>query len=50
MIKKALKQELQVPIIVVEGDIYDSRFYNRQQMRTRIESFAEMLRTHKRVA
>ena len=50
MIKKALKQELQVPIIVVEGDIYDSRFYNRQQMRTRIESFAEMLRTHKKVA
>ena len=45
MIKKALKKELKVPIIIVEGDIYDARFYNRQQIRTRVESFAEMLKT-----
>ncbi|MBW1839556.1 MAG: 2-hydroxyacyl-CoA dehydratase [Deltaproteobacteria bacterium] len=48
MIKKALKKELKVPIIVVEGDIYDSRFYNRQQMKTRVESFAEMFKTNKK--
>jgi benzoyl-CoA reductase/2-hydroxyglutaryl-CoA dehydratase subunit BcrC/BadD/HgdB len=45
MIKKALKKELKVPIIIVEGDIYDARFYNRQQIKTRVESFAEMLKT-----
>jgi len=50
MIKKALKRELKVPVIVVEGDIYDARFYNRQQMRTRVESFAEMLKTHQKRA
>lgn len=50
MIKKLLKKELKVPIIVVEGDIYDARFYNRQQIRTRVESFAEMLKTHQKRA
>ena len=48
MIKKALKKELKVPIIVVEGDIYDARFYNRQQIRNRVESFAEMLKTRQK--
>ena len=48
MIKKALKKELDVPIVVVEGDIYDARFYNRQQIRTRVESFSEMLKTRKK--
>ena len=48
MIRNALKKELRVPIVVLEGDIYDARFYNRQQMRTRVESFAEMLKTHKK--
>ena len=47
MVKKALKKELKIPIIVVEGDIYDARFYNRQQIRTRVESFAEMLKTYR---
>lgn len=50
MIKRALKKELNVPIIVIEGDIYDARFYNRQQIRTRAESFAEMLKTRKKGA
>jgi len=45
MLKKALKKELQAPIIVLEGDMYDARLYNRQQIRTRVESFAEMLMT-----
>lgn len=48
MIKKALKKELGVPIVVVEGDIYDARFYNRQQIRTRVESFSEMLKTRRK--
>jgi benzoyl-CoA reductase/2-hydroxyglutaryl-CoA dehydratase subunit BcrC/BadD/HgdB len=45
MLKKALKRELDVPITVIEGDMYDARMYNRQQIRTRVESFAEMLAT-----
>ncbi len=45
MIKKALKEKLNVPITVIEGDMYDARNYNRQQIRTRVESFAEMLST-----
>jgi len=45
MVKKALKKELNVPITVIEGDMYDARMYNRQQIRTRVESFAEMLST-----
>jgi benzoyl-CoA reductase/2-hydroxyglutaryl-CoA dehydratase subunit BcrC/BadD/HgdB len=45
MLKKALKKELDVPITVIEGDMYDARMYNRQQIRTRVESFAEMLAT-----
>ncbi len=48
MIKKALKKELNVPVIVLEGDMYDARFYNRQQIRTRVESFSEMLRTRQK--
>lgn len=48
MIKEALKKELNVPVIFLEGDMYDARFYNRQQIRTRVESFSEMLRTRKK--
>jgi benzoyl-CoA reductase/2-hydroxyglutaryl-CoA dehydratase subunit BcrC/BadD/HgdB len=48
MIKKALQKDLNVPIVVIEGDMYDARFYNRQQIRTRVESFAEMLKTRKK--
>jgi benzoyl-CoA reductase/2-hydroxyglutaryl-CoA dehydratase subunit BcrC/BadD/HgdB len=48
MVRNALKKELKAPIVVLEGDIYDARFYNRQQMRTRVESFAEMLKTRKK--
>ena len=48
MIKRALKKELQAPVIVLDGDMYDARLYNRQQIRTRVEGFAEMLKTRKK--
>jgi benzoyl-CoA reductase/2-hydroxyglutaryl-CoA dehydratase subunit BcrC/BadD/HgdB len=47
MIKRTIKKELDVPIVVIEGDMYDARFYNRQQIRTRVESFAEMLKIYR---
>ena len=37
-----------IPVMVMEGEIYDSRNYSAEQMRTRVETFAEMLREMKR--
>jgi hypothetical protein len=31
-------------VLVLEGDLYDSRNYRAEQLRTRVESFAEMLK------
>ena len=47
MAKKALKERLDVPVLVVEGDIYDTRNYSAGQLKTRIESFAEVLKAKK---
>jgi benzoyl-CoA reductase/2-hydroxyglutaryl-CoA dehydratase subunit BcrC/BadD/HgdB len=44
MVKDALKKELGIPVLVLEGDIYDPRYYTKEQLRTRIESFAELLK------
>jgi len=35
------------PALVLETDMYDSRLYSAEQQRTRIESFAEMLKLNK---
>ncbi|MFC1824227.1 2-hydroxyacyl-CoA dehydratase, partial [Thermodesulfobacteriota bacterium] len=43
-------RELGVPSIILEGDFYDGRNYNTQQMRTRIEAFIEMLKMKKAAA
>lgn len=47
MLKKAVTEKLGIPMMVLDADIYDSRDYTRHQMRTRIETFAEMLRVAK---
>ncbi|MBW1901906.1 MAG: 2-hydroxyacyl-CoA dehydratase [Deltaproteobacteria bacterium] len=47
MAKRALKERLGVPVLVVEGDIYDTRNYSAGQLKTRIESFAEVLKAQK---
>lgn len=44
MVKDALKKELGIPVLVLEADIYDPRFYTREQLRTRLESFAELVK------
>jgi benzoyl-CoA reductase/2-hydroxyglutaryl-CoA dehydratase subunit BcrC/BadD/HgdB len=49
MVKKALKKELgpDYPVSLMEYDIYDPKYYNPEQIRTRLESFAEMVKVHK---
>jgi len=50
MVKKDVEKEFGIPTLVLEGDIYDSRNYSAEQMRTRVETFAEILREAKRAA
>jgi benzoyl-CoA reductase/2-hydroxyglutaryl-CoA dehydratase subunit BcrC/BadD/HgdB len=40
-------ESLGIPVLVVEGDIYDTRNYSAGQLKTRIESFAEVLKAKK---
>jgi benzoyl-CoA reductase/2-hydroxyglutaryl-CoA dehydratase subunit BcrC/BadD/HgdB len=47
MTKKAIEKELGVPVLVLEGDCYDTRNYSASQLRTRVETFAELLRAAK---
>ncbi len=44
ILKHAVEKETGVPVMVLEGDIYDPRFYTAEQLRTRIEAFGEMLK------
>jgi benzoyl-CoA reductase/2-hydroxyglutaryl-CoA dehydratase subunit BcrC/BadD/HgdB len=41
-VKNAL-QELGIPVLVFEGDMADQRFYQEEQVKTKIDSFFEML-------
>lgn len=47
MTKKTIERELGIPVLVLEGDAYDTRNYNAGQLRTRVETFAELLRAAK---
>ena len=47
MIKKAVKDQLDIPMLILEGEMYDTRIYNAQQMKTRVETFAQMLKMTK---
>jgi hypothetical protein len=40
-------RKLGLPAMVLEGDYYDNRNYNAEQMRTRIETFLEVLKMNK---
>jgi len=50
MARKFIKDKLDIPIIILEGDVFDSRSYTAQQLRTRIETFAQMLKARKAIA
>jgi hypothetical protein len=45
--KRALEQDFDIPILALEWDVYDSRDYSAQALRTRMETFAETLRARK---
>lgn len=45
--KRTIEKELGVPVLVLEGDAYDTRNYSAGQLRTRVETFAELLRATK---
>lgn len=38
-----------IPVLTIEFDLYDTRDYSAQQLRTRVETFAEMLKAEKMV-
>ncbi len=45
--KRTIEKELGIPVLVLEGDSYDTRNYSAGQLRTRVETFAELLRATK---
>jgi hypothetical protein len=51
MTKKALQKEFgeDFPVMVLEGEFYDTRNYSAEQMRTRVETFARMLKERKAI-
>jgi hypothetical protein len=47
MAKKSISEKLNIPCLVMEGDCYDTRNYSAGQLRTRVETFAELLKMRK---
>jgi len=47
MAKRSLEKDLGIPVLSLEYDVYDYRDYSTQQVRTRIETFAELLKLNK---
>jgi benzoyl-CoA reductase/2-hydroxyglutaryl-CoA dehydratase subunit BcrC/BadD/HgdB len=47
VLKKTISERLGIPVLVLEGDLYDSRNYSAEQLRTRVESFVGMLKMAK---
>lgn len=45
--KEVIEAELAIPVMLLEGDYCDFRSYNTQQMRTKLETFAEIVKTRK---
>lgn len=47
IIRDAIQSEFEIPVLVLEAYFYDSRCYNTEQLKTRIEAFAEVLKAKK---
>jgi len=43
--KKDIEENLGIPVLALEGDYYDTRNYSAESLKTRVEAFAEMLKT-----
>ncbi len=50
MLKRFVEKEAGIPVLPLEFDLSDSRTYSAGALRTRVETFAEMLRARKAVA
>ena len=48
--KKWVEESTGLPVLSLENDIYDTRSFSAGAMRTRVETFAEMLKTRKLAA
>ena len=44
MVKNEIETKLGIPVLTLEYDMYDTRDFSAESFRTRIETFAEMLR------
>ena len=47
LIKQWIEEKTGVPTLALEIDIYDSRYYSAESLRTRVEAFAELLTARK---
>jgi benzoyl-CoA reductase/2-hydroxyglutaryl-CoA dehydratase subunit BcrC/BadD/HgdB len=47
IIKKSIENDLGIPVLLLEGDVFDERSYTAEVLRTRVEAFADMLRERK---
>lgn len=47
LLKDIVQKELGIPFLVVEGDFFDPRFCKAQQLGTKLEAFAEMVKDYK---
>ena len=47
MHRKYIEEQLGIPVLVLEGDLYDTRTYSAEQLRTRVETFAEIVKARK---
>jgi len=48
--KKYLEEKTSLPVLSLEWDIYDSRSYSAASLKTKVETFAEMLKAKKKSA
>jgi benzoyl-CoA reductase/2-hydroxyglutaryl-CoA dehydratase subunit BcrC/BadD/HgdB len=47
LLKQFVERETGIPVLSLETDIYDSRTYSAEALRTRVETFAEILQVRK---
>lgn len=47
LLKQFVERETGIPVLLLESDLADSRTYSAGALRTRVETFGEMLRTRK---
>jgi len=47
VLKKAIEEELGIPVLILEVDWYDNRIFSGESMRTKIETFGHLLAARK---